>query len=66
MVLEIVYNLREHSSNGSKTMGVYFQVEDYHRPQDLVEAVELLSRFENSARVIAGGTDVLPLRPGVK
>ena len=46
-------------------MGVYFQVEEYHRPQDLAEAVDLLSIFENSARVIAGGTDVLPLRPGV-
>ena len=47
-------------------MGVYFQVEEYHRPQDLAEAVDILSRFENSARVIAGGTDILPLRPGVK
>ena len=47
-------------------MGVYFQIEEYHRPQDLAEAVDLLSRFENSARVIAGGTDVLPQRSGVK
>ena len=47
-------------------MGVYFQIEEYHRPQDLAEAVDLLSMFENTVRVIAGGTDVLPLRPGVK
>ena len=46
-------------------MGVYFQVEEYHRPQDLARAIDVLSRFGNSARVIAGGTDVLPLRPGV-
>jgi carbon-monoxide dehydrogenase medium subunit len=47
-------------------MSVYFQVEEYHRPQDLGQAVDILSRFGNSARVIAGGTDILPLRPGVK
>ena len=47
-------------------MSVYLQVEEYHRPQDLGQAVDILSRFGNSARVIAGGTDVLPLRAGVK
>ncbi len=47
-------------------MSVYLQVEEYHRPQDLAQAVDILSRFGNSARVIAGGTDVLPLRAGVK
>ena len=47
-------------------MGVYFQVEEYHRPQDLAQTVDILSRFGNSAKVIAGGTDILPLRPGVK
>ena len=47
-------------------MGVYFQVEEYHRPQDLAQAVDILSRFGNRAKVIAGGTDILPLRPGVK
>ena len=47
-------------------MGVYFKVEEYHRPQDMMEAVDILSKFENNARVIAGGTDVLPLRPGAK
>jgi len=47
-------------------MSVYLQVEEYHRPQDLAQAVDILSRFGNSARVVAGGTDVLPLRPGVK
>ena len=30
------------------------------------QAVDILSRFGNSAKVIAGGTDILPLRPGVK
>ena len=47
-------------------MSVYFQVEEYHRPQDLGQAVDILSKFGNSARVIAGGTDMMPLRPGVK
>jgi len=47
-------------------MGVYFRVEEYHRPQDLTQAVDILSRFGNRAKVIAGGTDILPLRPGVK
>jgi carbon-monoxide dehydrogenase medium subunit len=47
-------------------MGVYFKVEGYHRPQGLLEAVDLLTKFENDARVIAGGTDILPLRPGTK
>ena len=47
-------------------MGVYFKVEEYHRPQDMRQAVGILSKFENNARVIAGGTDVLPLRPGAK
>lgn len=47
-------------------MGVYFQIEEYHRPQDLSQALEILSRFGKEARVIAGGTDILPQRPGVK
>lgn len=47
-------------------MSVYFQLEEYHRPRDLAQAVEILSRFGARARVIAGGTDILPLRPGVK
>jgi len=47
-------------------MSVYFQIEEYHRPRDLPQAVEILSRFGETARVIAGGTDILPLRPGVR
>jgi len=47
-------------------MSVYLQVEEYHCPQDLGQAVDILSRFGNNVRVIAGGTDILPLRPGVK
>lgn len=33
---------------------------DYHRPATLAEAVALLSKLGDKARVIAGGTDVLP------
>jgi carbon-monoxide dehydrogenase medium subunit len=47
-------------------MSVNFQIEEYHRPQDLAQAIDILSRFGNSARVIAGGTDIFPRRPGVK
>jgi len=47
-------------------MSVYFEIEEYHRPRDLAQAVDILSRFGNRARVIAGGTDILPRRPGVK
>ena len=46
-------------------MSVYFQIEEYHRPQDLMQAIDILSRFGNRARVIAGGTDILPRRAGV-
>ena len=42
-------------------MSIYFQIEEYHRPQDLTQAIDILSRFGNSARVIAGGTDILLL-----
>ena len=47
-------------------MSVYLQIEEYHRPRDLAQAVDILSKFGNRARVIAGGTDILPRRPGVK
>jgi CO/xanthine dehydrogenase FAD-binding subunit len=47
-------------------MSVYFQIEEYHRPQNLAQAVDILSRSGNGVRLIAGGTDILPLRPGVK
>jgi 4-hydroxybenzoyl-CoA reductase subunit beta len=33
---------------------------DYHRPRSLDEALRLLSELGDKARVIAGGTDVLP------
>jgi 4-hydroxybenzoyl-CoA reductase subunit beta len=33
---------------------------DYHRPKSLAEARALLDRYGDKARIIAGGTDVLP------
>jgi 4-hydroxybenzoyl-CoA reductase subunit beta len=33
---------------------------DYHRPETLADAVALLSKLGDKARIIAGGTDVLP------
>ena len=47
-------------------MGVYFQIEEYHRPQDLARAIAILSKWGDKARVIAGGTDIVPVRPGVR
>ena len=47
-------------------MNSHLQIKEYHRPRDLARAVEILSRLGRKARVIAGGTDILPLRPGVK
>lgn len=47
-------------------MNSHLQIKEYHRPRDLPRAVEILSRLGRKARVIAGGTDILPLRPGVK
>jgi len=47
-------------------MSVQFQIEEYHRPRIITRAVEILSKYGRKARVIAGGTDILPLRPGVK
>lgn len=41
------------------------QIEEYHRPLNLAQAIEILSSFGRRARVIAGGTDILPLRPGI-
>ncbi len=46
-------------------MSVYFQIEEYHRPQDLTQAIDILSKFGDSASVIAGGTGILPRRAGV-
>jgi carbon-monoxide dehydrogenase medium subunit len=47
-------------------MSVQFQIEEYHRPRVITRAVEILSKYGRKARVIAGGTDILPLRSGVK
>ena len=33
---------------------------DYHRPSSLEEAFELLAEYGDAAKVIAGGTDVVP------
>ncbi len=47
-------------------MNSHLQIKEYHRPRDLARAVEILSTHGSKARVIAGGTDILPLRPGAK
>ncbi len=41
------------------------EVEEYLTPSSLAEALEMLNRFRGQARIIAGGTDVVPqLRKG--
>ena len=45
-------------------MSAHFSIDGYHRPRDLTQAIEILSKFGRQARVIAGGTDILPRRPG--
>ena len=47
-------------------MSLHLQIKEYHRPRDLTQAEEILSKYGKQARVIAGGTDMLPRRPGVK
>ncbi len=42
------------------------KLKGYHRPQNMGQAIELLSEYGNKAQVIAGGTDILPLRQGSK
>ena len=40
--------------------------EGYYRPKDMNEGVRLLTELGDTAKPIAGGTDVLPKRPGGK
>ena len=47
-------------------MSLHLPIEEYHRPRDLARAVKILSKYGKHARVIAGGTDILPRRPGLK
>lgn len=44
-------------------MSVIFRPKEYHRPNDLMEAAGILSRFGKKARLIAGGTDLLVNKP---
>lgn len=44
-------------------MKAHFRPKTYCRPKDLDEAAALLSRHGNSAKVLAGGTDLLVQRP---
>ena len=46
-------------------MSAYFQIEEYYRPQNQTQAIDILSRLGNKASVLAGGTDILPRRAGV-
>ena len=41
----------------------FFRPKAYYRPMDMDEAVSLLSAHGKSARILAGGTDLLIQRP---
>ncbi len=45
-------------------MSVSLKFEGYHRPGNIDQAIEMITKLGNKAHVIAGGTDVLPRRPG--
>jgi carbon-monoxide dehydrogenase medium subunit len=47
-------------------MSVHLSIDGYHRPRDLAQTVAILSKYGGQAKVIAGGTDILPRRPGVR
>ena len=41
--------------------GKEISVQQYHQPLTIPEALEMLARYDGKARIIAGGTDVIPL-----
>lgn len=41
--------------------GKEISVQQYHQPLSIPEALDLLGRYDGKARIIAGGTDVIPL-----
>ncbi len=43
-------------------MPLQYNLESYHKPEDIGQAIDLLSKSGNTAQVIAGGTDILPRR----
>jgi CO/xanthine dehydrogenase FAD-binding subunit len=49
--------------SGGELVNVYFTPSEYYRPDSLGEAVALLSKYRKKARLIAGGTDLLVVKP---
>ncbi len=45
-------------------MPLQYNLENYYKPEDVGQAISLLSKLGNTAQVIAGGTDILPRRQG--
>lgn len=43
-------------------MPLQYNLENYYKPETMKQAVDLLSKFGKTAKVIAGGTDILPKR----
>lgn len=58
--LEVEYSFRDFH------WGRELPIKKYFQPQGIKEALDILSEFNGSARLIAGGTDVIPqLRKGI-
>ncbi len=45
-------------------MPLQYNLENYHKPEDIEQAIEMLKKLGKTAQVIAGGTDILPRRQG--
>lgn len=45
-------------------MPIQYNLKSYHRPENVEAAIDLLSSNKHQAKVIAGGTDLLPGRQG--
>ncbi len=45
-------------------MPLQYNLENYHKPENIEQAIEMLKKLGKTAQVIAGGTDILPQRQG--
>lgn len=43
-------------------MPLQYNLENYHKPENIGQAIDMLTKLGNTAQVIAGGTDILPRR----
>src|SRR3990172_3617963 len=60
MVFPTEKRFRHNNSNCCLAKGVCRVVKNYFQPQDLEEALKLLKRYGRRAKILAGGTDLMP------